>query len=35
MLHVPALSAPGGRHEMFLVNPNELAAAFEADHVAA
>jgi hypothetical protein len=35
MLHVPALSAPGGRHEMFLVNADELAAVFEADHVAA
>ena len=33
MLHVPALSAPaGGPNEMFLVNPDELAAAFEADH---
>ncbi len=35
MLHVPALSAPGGLQEMFLVNPDGLAAAFEADHIAA
>jgi hypothetical protein len=35
MLHVPALSGPGGPVEMFLVNPDELAAAFEADRVAA
>jgi len=35
MLHVPALSEPGGPTEMFLVNPNELAAALEADRVAA
>jgi hypothetical protein len=34
MLHVPALSAPGGRHEMFLVDPDELAAALEADRLA-
>jgi hypothetical protein len=32
MLHIPALSAPGGPNEMFLINPDELAAAFEADH---
>jgi hypothetical protein len=32
MLHLPALSAPGGRGEMFLVNPDELTAALEADH---
>jgi hypothetical protein len=32
MLHVPALSAPGGGHrEIFVVNPDELAAALEAD----
>jgi hypothetical protein len=35
MLHVPALSALGGPNEMFLVNPDELAAVFEADHPAA
>ncbi len=35
MLQVPALSAPGGPTEMFLVNPGELAAALEADRVAA
>jgi hypothetical protein len=35
MLQVPALSAPGGPTEMFLVNPDELAAAFEADRAAA
>ncbi len=35
MLHVPALSALGGLNEVFLVNPDELAAVFEADHVAA
>ena len=35
MLQVPALSAPGGPIEMFLVNPDELAAALEADRVAA
>jgi len=34
MLHVPALSVPGGPKEMFLVNPNELAAAHIADRVA-
>jgi hypothetical protein len=26
-----ALSAPGGPNQMFVVNPDELAAAFEAD----
>ena len=31
MLHVPALSAPGGHKEIFVVNPDELAAALEAD----
>ena len=35
MLHIPALSAPGGPNEMLLVNPDELAAALEADHLAA
>jgi len=35
MLHLPALSAPGGPVEMFLVNPDELAAALETDRVAA
>jgi len=34
MLYLPALSAPGGRSEMFLINPDELAAALEADCVA-
>jgi hypothetical protein len=31
----PALSAPGGAAEMFLANPDELAAALAADGVAA
>jgi len=31
MLHVPVLSAPGGPNQMFVVNADELAAAFEAD----
>jgi hypothetical protein len=35
MLCLPALSAPGGVNEMFLVNPDELAAALKADRVAA
>ena len=35
MLHLPALSARRGPAEMFLVNPDELAAALEADRVAA
>jgi hypothetical protein len=34
MLHVPALSKPGGQVEIFLVNPDELAAALDADRVA-
>jgi len=34
MLHVPALSAPGGPSEMLLVNPGELAAVIEADQSA-
>ncbi len=34
MLHIPALSAPGQRNEVFLVNPDELAAAVTADHLA-
>jgi hypothetical protein len=35
MLHMPAISTPGGSVEMFLVNPDELAAALAADRVAA
>jgi hypothetical protein len=35
MLHVPAISTPGGSVEMFLVNPDELAAALASDLVAA
>ncbi len=35
MLQVPALSAPGGPTEMFLINPGELDAALEADRAAA
>ena len=35
MLHLPALSATGGVNEMFLVNPDEFAAALEADRGAA
>jgi hypothetical protein len=32
MLHTPALSTSSGhRHEVFLVDPEELAAALEAD----
>jgi hypothetical protein len=34
MLQVPALSASSGPTEMFLVNPDELAAALETDRVA-
>ena len=34
MLQVPSLSAPSGPTEMFLVNPEELAAALETDRVA-
>ena len=34
MLYLPALSALGEINEMFLVNPDELAAALEADRVA-
>jgi hypothetical protein len=34
MLQVPALSAPSGPTEMFLVNRNELTAALETDRVA-
>jgi hypothetical protein len=34
MLHIQALSAPGGRDEMFLVDPDELVAAVEADRLA-
>lgn len=32
MLHTPALSAPGGPNQVFVVNADELDAAFEADH---
>ena len=35
MLYVPAISTPGSFVEMFLVNPDELAAALAADRVAA
>ncbi len=35
MLYLPALSAPSGVNEMFLVNPDELAEALEVDGVAA
>jgi hypothetical protein len=35
MLYVPAISTPDGSIEMFLVNPDELAAALAADRVAA
>ena len=35
MLHIPALSALGGPNEMFLVNPDELAAVLEADDLKA
>jgi hypothetical protein len=31
MLHAPAVSAPGGPNQMFVVNADELAAACEAD----
>jgi len=31
MLHVPAISAPGDAHEVFTIDPIELAAALEAD----
>ncbi len=34
MLHVPAISTPDGSVEMFLDNPDELAATLEADRVA-
>jgi hypothetical protein len=30
-LHCRALSAPGGRSEMFRINPDALAAVLEAD----
>jgi hypothetical protein len=30
-LHCPALSSPQGRSEIFRINPDELAAALEAD----
>jgi hypothetical protein len=32
MLHVPALSSPGGPNQMFVVDSDQLAAAFETDH---
>jgi len=35
MLHLPALSAPGGVSEVFLVNADELAEALERDRAAA
>lgn len=31
MLHLPALSAPGGKRQVVTVDPAELAAALEAD----
>ena len=31
MLHVPALTTSGGRHQVFTIDPAELAAAQEAD----
>ncbi len=31
MLYVPAVSTPGGAKQMFVVDADELAAAFEAD----
>jgi hypothetical protein len=34
MLNVPAISTPDGSVEMLLVNPDEQAAALEADRVA-
>jgi hypothetical protein len=33
MLHVPALSAPIGRGEMFVVDADELASAIETDRL--
>lgn len=35
MLHVPALSAPHGPNQVFTVDADELAAAFETDHLGA
>jgi hypothetical protein len=32
MLHIPALSAPGGPNQVFVVDADELDAAFAADH---
>ena len=32
MLYVPALSTPGGPHQMFADNAGELATAFKADY---
>jgi hypothetical protein len=31
MLHIPALSTPGGPNQVFVVNADELAAVLEAD----
>lgn len=31
MLYIPTLSAPGATDQIFIVNADELAAAFEAD----
>ena len=31
MLHLPAMSAPGGRRQVITVDPAELSAALEAD----
>ena len=31
MLHLPAMSAPGGRRQVVTVDPGELSAALEAD----
>lgn len=34
MLHTPAVSARSGRHQVFEVDPEELAAALDADALA-
>jgi hypothetical protein len=31
MLHTPAISEPGGSHEVFVINSAELATALDAD----
>ena len=31
MLHLPAMSGPGGRRQVITIDPAELAAALEAD----